>query len=118
MKKNEKNKTVRNIEKGLTLFDWGCLAVGCLFAIKVISYVYKKSLLQFAIEGFCSETMMVMIMAGLIVILLSLVKISDGLKAKNNSEQLMEEAQNYNYMKFLEDENKILRENQKLYFTK
>lgn len=114
-KKNVNEKYAHHEEdfliKAINGFGWVSLVILVLIGIKCLSFVYKKSLLQLAIEGFNADTMTVLAMALLGGLLVSLMKISEGYKMKR-------QAENFSYADYLLAENQRMKEREKVYMKK
>ena len=92
-------------------FSWGAIIVLLLMGIKVISFVYKKSILQLAIEGLSADTMTTVAMVVIGGLLICLVKVSQGQK-------MTRQAKNFSYAEYLEQRVRQLEEREKAYLKK
>lgn len=112
---NNNNKYFDNKEdlfvKVCNGFGWVAIVIMALIGIKVLSFVYKKSILQLAIEGLTAGTMTTVAMVALGGLLICLVKVSQGQK-------MARQAKNFHYAEYLEQRVQQLEEREKAYLKK
>ena len=112
MKNNNNNKYFDNKEdlfvKVCNGFGWVAIVIMVLIGIKVLSFVYKKSILQLAIEGLTADTMTAVAMVSLGGLLICLVKVSEGQKMTRQSK-------NFKYADYLEQRVRQLEEREKAF---
>lgn len=118
MKENEKKNENKYLNKKDDLFinvcngfGWVAIVIMILIGIKVLSFVYKKSILQLAIEGLTADTMTAVAMVSLGGLLICLVKVSQGQK-------MTRQAKNFQYADYLEQRVRQLEEREKAYLKK